>query len=153
MTHREIRGRIHVHNEAFMLMAYTCEACKMRDVIYNARDGVTPFAVPCRMCDGGLMTHRNWTADVYAREHIPEVGDLMFLDTSAETLLAAKRQYVEGMWTDPDRPMSAMFPDKTKAEVARALADEEWAEHDGHVPSLVTMTKVMRDALEAERHV
>jgi len=40
----------HNHIEAFCLMVYEHEDCGHEEVIYNTRDGVTPFLVPCPNC-------------------------------------------------------------------------------------------------------
>lgn len=38
------------HAEAFHLMHYRCE-CGNHEMLWNSRDGVTPFTVPCDACN------------------------------------------------------------------------------------------------------
>ena len=35
------------HAEAFCLMKYRCEKCGQAEVVWNSRDGVTPFIINC----------------------------------------------------------------------------------------------------------
>lgn len=43
------------HAEAFCLMTYLCKGCGHREVIWNSRDGVTPFAATCPSCGGATL--------------------------------------------------------------------------------------------------
>lgn len=133
-----------------MLMAYVCSGCGRREVLYNARDGVTPPSVGCRWC-GAPARHSEPHRDVYAPDHVPAVGDRLFLDTSRATLVEAWRAFARQVWNAGDRPMKEMFPDGTSiAEAAEHMADREWALHDGHVPSVVEQTEEMERAMMAE---
>lgn len=53
------------HPEAYCLMHYRCEKCGKWEILWNSRDGVTPFCVKCRNCDG-TMKHEIWDRDFYA---------------------------------------------------------------------------------------
>lgn len=59
----------HVHAEAFMLMTYACRMCHHAEIIWNSRDGVTPFGLNCPSCGQPTMLHVNWEQDVYAPQH------------------------------------------------------------------------------------
>lgn len=50
------------HKEAFCLMIYMCDICGTREVIWNSRDGVTPFGTACQSC-GGSYTHHFFGSD------------------------------------------------------------------------------------------
>lgn len=50
------------HAEAFCLMQYKCKACGLTEMLYNSRDGVTPFIIRC-VCCGGEAQHVNWSRD------------------------------------------------------------------------------------------
>lgn len=77
------------HQEAFCLMWYACESCGARVRIWNSRDGVTPFAMPCASCgaDGlrGGMRHVDWHLDEQAPDHQPAIGQLVWEAMSIET--------------------------------------------------------------------
>lgn len=68
----------HRHGEAFCLMTYLAKQTGEREVLWNSRDGVTPFIIPSR--SGVLMQHINFRDDRYAPLHVPKVGDRVFAD-------------------------------------------------------------------------
>lgn len=80
-----------LHAEAFCLMDYRCRSCGAVEKLWNSRDGVTPFSIPCRsvLCNvssghmGNPMVHTNMRKDEYAPEHVPERGQRVFIDRSA----------------------------------------------------------------------
>lgn len=67
------------HREAFCLMVYKCDVCGRREVYWNSRDGVTPFVTACPACEGDLV-HVDWSADVFAPDHVPEPGQGVWID-------------------------------------------------------------------------
>lgn len=68
------------HVEAFCIMTYHCQQCGRVEKVWNSRDGVTPFIIGCDMCGGGEMRHVDWQNDRRAEDHIPERGQLVFID-------------------------------------------------------------------------
>ena len=78
------------HKEAFCLMQYICERCFGSEILWNSRDGVTPFIIHCRMC-GGAMKHENWKSDRYAPDHVPFPGQRIFIDMPESLKLPAIR--------------------------------------------------------------
>lgn len=87
------------HGEAFALMQYECEKCHNIEVIWNSRDGVTPFIVDCRErdCDGSAQ-HARWNEDVYAPDHVPALGTRMFVDLTPERRKALAVKTAERYW-------------------------------------------------------
>lgn len=81
-----------VHVEAYKLMKYRCNQCGFHEVIWNSRDGVTPFITRCPKC-GGEEQHVEWQRDKLAMEHIPHKGQRVFIDlpTSLKYPLALRR--------------------------------------------------------------
>lgn len=78
----------HRHGEAFKLMTYRADDGSEEEVIWNSRDGVTPFVITLR--SGKQATHVNWAGDMYAPDHQPQQGDRIFVDLTP----ARKRQHV-----------------------------------------------------------
>lgn len=73
------------HAEAFKLMNYRCEDCGRHEVLWNSRDGVTPFYIDCPGCgDGVSMRHVDWHLDRYAPLFIPSKGQRYFADMTRE---------------------------------------------------------------------
>lgn len=108
------------HAEAFCVMTYQCEKCKRRELLWNSRDGVTPFLISCGKWEGahgncdGSMAHADWQNDIRA----PAFGDLLkhghakketriFVDANdprARTrLLRDATRFVKEWW---DKPMA-----------------------------------------------
>lgn len=82
----------HNHAEAFMLMQYRCKN-NHTVMIWNSRDGVTPFMIKCQVeqC-GEYAEHVNWGADFYHPKYQPRIGSYIFVDLTEErALLMAQR--------------------------------------------------------------
>lgn len=71
------RDHGHIFSEAFMLMRYACDACGHNEMIWNSRDGITPFSVGCRKCNK-LANHIDWEGDIYAPDFRPQSGARIF---------------------------------------------------------------------------
>jgi hypothetical protein len=84
------------HPEAFCLMKYCCQECGCEEILWNSRDGVTPFCIPCREC-GGDMFHIDWRSDERATEYIPVHGQRIFVDMPEELKAPIARQRMSSM--------------------------------------------------------
>lgn len=118
------RGAIaygHAHAEAFMLMTYRGEKTGATEVIWNSRDGVTPFAITSK--DGTeSMTHVDWGGDVYAPDFQPPLGSRMFVDLTEDRARALAQRRAEHYWeTYP--PSRDQFPD---VEALAAMLTREY---------------------------
>lgn len=104
------------HPEAFCLMEYHCQACGNIEIVWNSRDGVTPFIIDCPKCDGEAQ-HDNWNKDKRSPFHNLQPGQRYFVDCSKEEFIEAKRQMVEEYWEGKDGapPMKEMFESKAQA--------------------------------------
>lgn len=71
------------HVEAYCLMQYECEECKHKEVLWNSRDGVTPFTIVCIKC-GETAVHLEWGKDKRAPNYIPYVGQRIFIDMTLD---------------------------------------------------------------------
>ncbi|MCA8017780.1 hypothetical protein [Burkholderia metallica] len=72
-----------LHAEAHALMWYACE-CGHRERIWNSRDGVTPFAIPCPSCGAVTLYHLNPFADEADASYKPHEGQRVFVDMTRE---------------------------------------------------------------------
>jgi len=70
--------------EAFCLMRYRCETCMHTEILWNSRDGVTPFSITCPECEkagrpltlsNGLMSHVDWDQDLCYPDYLPGKGE------------------------------------------------------------------------------
>ncbi len=117
--------------EAFCLMMYRCKKGH-QVLIWNSRDGVTPFIISCRIHDcREECQHVNLENDYYCPAHKPSTGDYVFVDLTIDMALAYRLQYVERNWCDE---MKGMFGTKKKAVERLAKGDmESFAPHTPHL--------------------
>lgn len=80
---RAVTPQGHQHAEAFCLMWYAC-ACGHRERIWNSRDGVTAFGLQCPSCSEPNLRHVDWGRDQYAPDHVPAVGQRVWIDLTRE---------------------------------------------------------------------
>jgi hypothetical protein len=83
----------YVHSEAFCLMWYACE-CGHRERIWNSRDGVTPFGFQCPSCKEPKLKHVDWKFDQHAPDHVPAVGQRIWIDLTRDRALEIARRTV-----------------------------------------------------------
>ena len=69
--------------EAYCIMLYRCEKCKKIEMIWNSRDGVTPFCVNCVNCNG-LMQSFAWKVWVRIKKLEAIDNIRVFIDSSNE---------------------------------------------------------------------
>lgn len=95
------------HVEAFCFMEYTCEKCDKTEIIWNSRDGVTPFCVNCINCDG-TMQHSNWHKDIrfvsYTLDHLSE-GQRYFCDLTRELYIENIKNLIKKYRNDESNEM------------------------------------------------
>lgn len=68
----------HQYAEAFHLMQYACVKCGHEELIWNSRNGVTPFCIRCPLCGQLDMEHVNWREDETLPNYQPQPGELIF---------------------------------------------------------------------------
>lgn len=88
----------YIHGEAFCLMAYRCESCGWTEIIWNSRDGVTPFGMGCTRdeCEGGML-HINWKHDHRDPAYMLRYGQGFWRDGSPDEAEAIMRSRIEKM--------------------------------------------------------
>lgn len=154
----------HVQGEAFMVMEYRCNPptqrfgtierphCGHSEWIWNSRDGITPYVVGCRFCPGEAH-HVNWPRDRYVPDHVPMVGDRIFVDLNAERALQKRRAFVDKWWDEPLLPMRdhPTLGPLGKAGAAMNLAQADVESFAPHTPDLIEVTDAVLVWLEANR--
>lgn len=94
------------HPEAFCLMLYKAKDGRNK-LIWNSRDGVTPFI---HIDEFGVeYTHINWQGDIYAPNHIPKVGDEIWVTATEELVNEKLEKYIRKYWNEG---MSQIFENK-----------------------------------------
>jgi hypothetical protein len=69
------------------------------EVLWNSRDGVTPFTITSRA--GNEAQHVNFQNDIRAPDFVPPKGTRIFVDASPDQphIRRSAREYVEKYWT------------------------------------------------------
>jgi hypothetical protein len=85
------------HAEAYCHMTYRTDDGLENVVIWNSRDGVTPFVIPWH---GKQARHVNWTADRPDPDYQPQPGDLVFVDLTPERARWHAERTVDAWYAD-----------------------------------------------------
>lgn len=79
-------SELYNHAEAFCLMHYVGDVSGRAEVLWNSRDGVTPFVIVSNW--GGRteepMAHRVFSMDRRVPTYVPPVGSRIFVDLTPE---------------------------------------------------------------------
>lgn len=130
----------HDHAEAFCLMRYKDEETGEVELLWNSRDGVTPFIITSR--SGNPAKHIAWRSDRYAPDHVPDIGDRIFVDMTRERFEEVQKQKIERYWDHPEYPMSERW--ESKEEALSKLTSSFDPEQPG--PDVVTVDEdILRD--------
>ena len=70
------------HSEAFCLMKYRSDDGTEEEIIWNSRDGVTPFVLSLR--SGKTAQHVDWHEDRCVPDYQPKPGERIFIDLTSE---------------------------------------------------------------------
>jgi len=116
----EKNARKYNHGEAFCLMTYQSRDGSAREVLWNSRDGVTPFIISSR--DGTGMEHIDWHRDKPVPDYKPPVGSRIFVDATEELVRPSLEKYIDrifhdcegGYWKTREEAYAALLPDWLK---------------------------------------
>jgi hypothetical protein len=84
----------HIHAEAFCLMRYECNQCRHHEIIWNSRDGVTPFCLICPSCGDATMMHAYFGSDRYAPDYKPHRGQRVWISMTKDRAAHLARRNV-----------------------------------------------------------
>lgn len=86
------------HGEGFCLMQYKDKVTGEIEILWNSRDGVTPFIIESRR--GNEAEHIDWRADKYAPDFKPAKGMRIFVDASPQHkhIRKSASDYVNKYW-------------------------------------------------------
>jgi hypothetical protein len=126
------------HAEAFAVMKYQDSVTGNVEMIWNSRDGVTPFIVFSRA--GNEARHIDWRSDKIDPDHVPDVGDRIFVDLTMERCRELNREMVEKRWEGGEYPMKDRFDSKEEAieQLSISMFD------NGRQPDIVVVTEEIR---------
>jgi hypothetical protein len=87
------------HAEAFCLMKYRSDDGTEEELIWNSRDGVTPFTITLR--SGKRATHADWQNDQRLPDYQPPAGSRIFVDLTPERAREIAERVVDQYLNDP----------------------------------------------------
>lgn len=99
----------YTHAEAYMLMQYESDDGRHRLVVWNSRDGVTPFCIthPDSRVE---LRHVRWAEDQFlGPKHEPAQGDWIFIDLTEEEARRAATKNAHRWWDHPQYPAKKQF--------------------------------------------
>lgn len=136
-----------MQKEGFKLMIYQCKFGHV-EIIWNSRDGITPFIVSCAHVETllgkctGEMQHICWPADLHAPDHVPAVGSRVFVDLTIEKAREYRRRYVDEWWDKTGGGAPSMKNSgnwQTREDAIEALAKADVDSFAPHTPDLVVV--------------
>lgn len=121
---RDVTGakKTYAHAEAFALMTYRSDDGTEEEVVWNSRDGVTPFVISLR--SGKAASHVDWHLDRRVPDYQPPAGSRMFVDLTEERALECARVNAEQWMADPELAAMAREQYGDIETMAHALAAE-----------------------------
>lgn len=141
LPRNEKTGRPHVQAEAFCLMKYKSRVSDAFELVWNSRDGVTPFGI--RLRNGEEAEHVEWQRDQYLPNYVPAVGDRVFVDMTPEAALTIAKKnvalYRKQLAERPENELTPI-PIPPPEEIAFHMLAEFWP----HAPMLVEVTEELQ---------
>lgn len=119
------------HREAYKRMKYRCE-CGHQEHMWNSRDGVTPFTVPCPNCKDPMgLVHVDWQEDKFLPLYIPPKGERFFVSMTKEKAREYAARNVDAAIS------SGRIEEKSRNSKIRMLTEDYYA--NGEAPDIVEM--------------
>ncbi len=109
-----LRDCAHPHREGYALMRYDSTDSSEMVYVWNARNGVTPHGFTCPDT-GTQLTHREWAVDMVKRDHIPNLGTLVWVNLLESVARKQVIVSVDWAWDDPEYLMREAFTSKESA--------------------------------------
>lgn len=124
--------------ERFALMLYKCQSCNLVEPVWNSRNAVTPFCIPCgdEGCEGP-MQHIEWQRDTPFMT-LPDPARRVFVSITR----ADAWRLAEEKWDHLEAKEDPYLPPEPKKEVV-----PKWADHiygDGNQPYVVTRSEYLK---------
>lgn len=131
------------HKEAWCIMHYRCGSCGHHEVLYNGRDGVTPFVIGCAKC-GEDSAHVSWQKDFRAPTYEPLTGMRIFVDLSFDRYkeFAIKKYQKGGVY---EGLIDNGGGDKTLEDLIKEL----WEDIPENAPTVIVFDKDDKEHIDS----
>jgi len=143
----------HQHPEAYCLMQFAIIGTDEREMIWNSRDGAPLYSIPARSGLGEVV-HRRGSESKYAPDHVPALGDRIFVDLTEvrarqmteERVARWELRESEDSVPPGIPPLRKLF--RTRAACIQAIFE---ATFDPTAPDVVVVTRGYLERLLARR--
>jgi hypothetical protein len=115
-------------------MQYQCEKCKTLEVVWNSRDGVTPYIIKCRRCNGE-MSHVRWDQDDCFPTYVPYPDERVFVNTPKDVARLYAKMRIK-LFTER-RLASPPEDEEAQKELEDSIMEDIYG--DGNAPWLITI--------------
>lgn len=132
------KARGYQHGEAFSLMHYRSKVSGVEEVLWNSRDGVTPFIIPSTDWSHS-MEHVRWEDDRCVPTYVPAVGMRIFVDASEDTAHADAVRLVD---LRPEIVVRQFAGNRRRA--IKTIAHQSLTAHGPGTPAIVEVTTALR---------
>jgi hypothetical protein len=106
-----------MHREAYCLMKYRTDDGSEEEMLWNSRDGVTPFTLNSK--SGKRMSHVEWNSDRFDPNFDPPPGSRIFVDATLQLVKPELEKYIDRIWNQGARETFG-----TKAVAFKRLLDD-----------------------------
>lgn len=128
-----------IHREAYCLMKYRSDDGAEEEMLWNSRDGVTPFIITSKT--GKKMSHVEWNKDTYITDFDPPIGTRIFVDATLQLVKPELEKYIERIWNKGARDHFG-----TRERAYKILLDD-WLKPGA--PWIVTVDKDVKEKINA----
>ena len=132
------------HREAFCLMTYRGELTGRTELLWNSRDGVTPFIIPSADREES-MTHVDFASDRRVPTYVPAIGMRVFVTMTRERAAEHARRIVERDWASMREHFGSH--DRAIAVIERSCYGEDGME--GCSPDIIVVDEAFRARCQA----
>lgn len=120
-----------------MLMTYVGQRSRRPEVLWNSRDGITPFAITSAWEPREEMAHEQWSQDRRVPTYVPPIGSRIFVDLTLHRALEEAGRTIE-------QTVYAQLPPARLAEAVDAMARNLLMT----MPDIIVVTEEVRERFQ-----
>lgn len=139
------------HVEAYCLMYYVVKATGETELLWNSRDGVTPIMITSRNGDEARHVSTRERPDRRALEHVPAVGDRIFVDLTEARARALVTEAIERRRSTADGLARLEELYASPEEAFERLLENALKNVECGAPDILVVTAGYLEALEEQR--
>lgn len=134
-------------NEGYKLMQYQYGPNGRIEVVWNSRDGITPFIIFDEQKHEAQ--HVNWKQDRYAPDHVPAIGDRVFIDDTREGAEASAARQFDNY--NEEWQAAAIERYGSRENFIREIAVHNLSQFYPHPPRIIVVDQFWHDYFKLTR--